>query len=278
VEKTGLQRTRGWLFGSVAAFTRTEWRSLFVALAISLVAHLLVLATKPPLRKGDARLPVLNVTLTGAFVAQREGRPRVVPSAPPRAPMRAQTQAPRTPAPVAMAAPQAPATVGPRTVVVPSPPQPTPPVIEERPQARIAPRSTEDERGYLPADTLDMPPNPLSNPVFGEVTRRVSGRRLQTTVWIDESGIVRKAFVKRNELGEEDAALLEQALATVRFAPGQQAGHAVPSLLEARLCFDMAGVLDFASPECLRPPVVSGAEAGNAAAPPPDRGEVAPPR
>ena len=90
------------------------------------------------------------------------------------------------------------------------------------------------------------------------------GRRLQTTLWISAQGRVEKASVKRNELAEEVAQSLEQALSAVRFTPALLHGEPVPSVLETRLCFDAAGVLDTSSAECLRP-------AGEGAAPPENR-------
>ena len=46
---------------------------------------------------------------------------------------------------------------------------------------------------------------------------------------------------------------LQQALAGVRFVPARERGRAVASVVETRLCFDIGGVLDTSSPECLRP-------------------------
>jgi hypothetical protein len=104
----------------------------------------------------------------------------------------------------------------------------------------------------------------VSTPELGEVARQVVGRRLQTTLWISAQGRVEKAFVKRNELAEDVAQSLEQALSAVRFTPALLHGEPVPSVLETRLCFDPAGVLDTSSAECLRP-------AAEGAAPPENR-------
>jgi hypothetical protein len=240
--------TRARLFGWTE-WSRAEWRSLLAALAISLLVHALVLGTAPPVREGDGRRPVLTVTLTGAFIAPRA--PVVTaPEAAPATP--SSTKAPELPpAPMfTRPAATAPAARSARVAVAPETRSQEDAV---RPPARaIAPPGL-DERGFLPADALEQPPNPLSSPELGDVPRRVVGRRLQTRLWIDADGSVRQAMVKRNEIPEEIAVLLEHALATVRFSPGQQGGHAVASVLDARLCFDDAGVLDTNSSECLKP-------------------------
>src|SRR5206468_5655649 len=129
--------------------------------------------------------------------------------------------------------------------------------------------------GFVPADALAQPPNPVSSPEVGDVARKVMGRRLQTTLWIEADGTVRKAFVKRNELPDDVAVLLEQALATVRFTPGRIGDHAVPTILNARLCFDDAGVLDTTTSDCLRPSAPDAQAQGRS---PAEQGDVPPPR
>ena len=239
---------RGWLFGGTR-WTRAEWRSLFAALAVSLLVHALVLGTQPPVREGDGRRPALNVTLTGAFIAPRAP----VVTAPASPPFQPSAARPREKPPVpafTRPAHDAPAAGSARVAIAPGTASQEDAV--QPPRRAIAPPGF-DESGFVPADALQQPPNPLSSPELGDVPRRVVGRRLQTRLWIDADGSVRQAFVKRNELPEEVAVLLERALATVRFSPGQQGGHAVASVLDARLCFDAAGVLDTSSSDCLAP-------------------------
>ena len=233
----GVRAARGRVARGSAGWPRTEWKSLVAACAISLLAHLLVLGVMRPEREGDGRAPVLQVTLTGALIARKpEPVATAVPEPTPEPvpPPHQQEPAPaRTPAPV----PQRSAAVQPR----PQAPAPAAPSHEERPPAL--------------AQEPEQPASPVSSPELGEVSRRVQGRRLAATVWIDAQGRVDKAFVKRNELSEEVAVLLEQALGTMRFAPAQLGGRPVESVLDTRLCFDDAGVLGGGQDaECLRPP------------------------
>lgn len=114
---------------------------------------------------------------------------------------------------------------------------------------------------------MDVPPAPVSLPGFGEAGRQLAGRRIQSSVWVAADGSVEKAFVKRNEISDAVAGLLEQALAGARFTPARQDGKAVPWVLQARVCFDDDGALDTASPECLRPGAGAGGEASSAAPP-----------
>ena len=241
VENTGLQDGREAPFDARMRWPRRQWRSLLFALAVSLGAHVIVLSSvhTPPQRVGDARAPVLVVTIARPVVASPAPLPqaqRAAPAAPAMSRQRAAKENALAAAPKRADA-QAVAKAAPRASA------PTPP--------RLQP--AEKERAFEAADTLDAPPTPLSSPEFGDVAARVEGRRLQANVWVDEQGVVRKAFVKRNEISDEVAARLEQAIAAVHFAPGRKDGRAVPAVLDARLCFDDAGVLDTRSDECLRP-------------------------
>lgn len=237
VGKTGVRQARGRPIRWPVTWPLSQWKPLLAALAISLAVHVLVLTMQPaPVAPGDGRAPVLSVTLTGALVAPRP-QPRSAPVAQPPAvteppaplPPRANTPAP-SPVPAPVAAAQRP------------------------PQRQPAAVPSEEERAAALANEPEQPASPLSSPELGEVARKVSGRRLQAWVWIDEQGRVGKAFVKRNEISEEVASLLEQALGTVRFAPAQQGGRPVASELQTRLCFDDAGTLVAADDECLRAP------------------------
>jgi hypothetical protein len=236
-----MEGRRGGFIGSMAGWTRTEWKSLVVAVAISLAVHGALLAAKRPAREGDARSPVLVVRLVMPPVpAARPPVPVAAPTAagPGRAPRPIAIRSAKAP-PAAAAPSPAPATATPD-----SPPASVP---RHAPAAPLAPP---------PADIVqaeDAPATPVSTPELGDVARQVVGRRLQTMLWISAEGRVEKAFVKRNELGEDVAQALEQALVGVRFTPARLRGEAVPSVLETRLCFDAAGVLDTSSTECLRP-------------------------
>lgn len=220
---------------------RAQWRSLSIAFALSLLAHLLVLSSLHAPRVGDARTPVLVVTLARPISASPKPTSHDLPGAPAAPPVRASQQQ------RAKESALAPAAKGAQVQAAAAPTAPA--------SSGAAPRSlaAERERAFVSADTLDLPPNPLSSPELGDVGHRLEGRRLQASVWVDEHGVVRKAFVKRNEISDDVAVLLEQAIANVHFAPGRKDGQPVPAVLDARLCFDEAGVLDTHSEDCLRP-------------------------
>lgn len=235
-----------------------------MALAISLAAHLLLLTTVRPHRQGDGRVPVLVVTLTRALV---------VPPPPAPAAVQAAATAPQPPQPRPAPSPQAATALAAAAARAPALPALLPQPAVTHPQP--APKPADETRAATGADAPEQPATPVSSPELGDVARRVVGRRLQATVWIDENGTVRQAAVKRNEISEEVGRLLEQALATMRFAPAQSGGRPVASVLETRLCFDREGVLVSGSPECLQ---VQPAPDGQAASPAPSPGEAAPPR
>jgi hypothetical protein len=250
VENTGQQRDRGRLFGQLAGWTRTEWRTLLLALAISLTAHLVVLGTPRPKQEGDGRRPVLVVTLTGALVAPRAQQVTAAPSAPsqPVPPNARQSPAPRV---LAVPVAKAPTALRTPSATVPAVPPSPPPSVPEA-HAVPAPNPAAEEHG-TEANEPVQPASPLSSPDLGEVAKRVAGRRLQVRLAIDEKGNVTGASVKLNEISAEVGRLLEEALTTVRFAPALQNRRPVASELVSRLCFDNTGVLDTTSPECLRP-------------------------
>jgi len=215
----------------------SQWKPLLAALAISLAVHVLVLTMQAaPVAPGDGRAPVLTVTMTGALVAPK-----------PQPPVAPVTQPPAVVEPTAPLPPRA-------KTPAPAPVREQPVAAQRPPQRAPAQVPSEEERAAALANEPERPASPLSSPELGEVARKVSGRRLQAWVWIDEQGRVGKAFVKRNEISEEVASLLEQALGTVRFAPAQQGGRPVASELLTRLCFDDAGTLVAADNECLSPP------------------------
>ena len=241
MENTGVQGGCAPSENARLRWPRAQRRSLLIAFALSLVAHLLVLSSLHAPRVGDARTPVLVVTLARPIAASPKPTPHDTPGAP-AAPAVRPSQQQR-----AKEGALAPAAKGAQVQAADAP----------RPRASsvATPRSlsAEQEQAFVAADTLDLPPNPLSSPELGDVGHRIEGRRLQASVWVDEDGVVRKAFVKRNEISEDVAVLLEHAIANVHFAPGRKDGRPVPAVLDARLCFDEAGVLDTHSEDCLRP-------------------------
>jgi hypothetical protein len=268
VANTGVLGSSGSWNATPASWPQAAWRSLLLAFAISLFAHVIVLSTLPARREGDARPPVLTVTLRGVIAASPPPARDAVRAAPaPLPPVQ------RRPAPSASgrqgaerANPQVSGTTteaNGEAVHSAGVPERTPPAVQERTAPEL--QQAHRERAFEAAETRDAPPTPLSRPDLGEIGRKVAGRRIQSSVWIAADGSVEKAFVKRNEISDEVAGLLEQALASVRFTPAIEDGKRVPFLLQARLCFDDAGVLDTAPPECLRPG--AGAEPEATAAP-----------
>jgi len=237
-----MEGRRGRLIGSVAGWTRTEWRTLLVALAISLAAHLALLATKRSEREGDGRVSALVVRLVSPPVIAAR------PSAPAPAPATTQPPSP-PPRPIAIPSPKAPAAPAPRVAQA----QPAAPAASSAASPPQAAPVAREEPAPQAAREPDEPASPVSTPDLGEVARRLSGRRLQASLWIAADGSVEKAFVKRNEIAEDVALALERALSGVRFTPARLQGQPVASELDTRLCFDPAGVLDTTSPECLRP-------------------------
>jgi hypothetical protein len=241
-------------------------RSLLLAFAISLLAHVLVLSVALEQRTGVARAPVLTITLTAALTASPALAAARAPSA---AAPAVQHQAtviarPRQPAGRFAVAASAPITAASGWVAA-APAAAQAARVQERTAAALQP--SRPQRDFAVPKTMDVPATPLFRPEVGDLGRQLAGRRLQSSVWVAADGSVEKAFVKRNEISEEVAGLLERALASVRFTPAIQDGQAVPSLLQARLCFDEAGALDAAPPECLRPEAGAAAE-GSFAAPP----------
>jgi hypothetical protein len=251
--------------GTPAPWPRTPGPSLLIALSISLLAHALLLSAGSAKREGGAHPPALTITLTAASVAPPSPAPDVMRATPAEPTM--QRRPPATPRPrqlVGRAAAEAPAAATPTTVQAAAAPATAQAArVQERTTAALQP--SQRERAFEPSETMNTPAMPLSRPEFGETGRQVAGRRIQASVWIAADGSVEKAFVKRNEISEEVAGLLEQALASVRFTPGLQDGKPVPSLLQARLCFDDAGALDTAPTECLRPGTGAAGEATSAA-------------
>ncbi|MBK6008482.1 hypothetical protein JJB11_20460 [Ramlibacter ginsenosidimutans] len=242
-------------------------RSLLPAFAISLLAHVLLLCAGSAKHEGGAHAPVLTVTLTAAVFAPPSPAPDAQRARPAAAPtmQRQPTVTPSARQLAGRAATEAPAAVSGATRLAAAAAPPTAQVARVWERTAAALKLSQRERAFSAVQTMDAPPTPLSRPELGDVGRKVAGRRLQSSVWIAADGSVEKAFVKRNEISDEVAGLLEQALASVRFTPALQDGKPVPSLLQARLCFDDAGALDTAPTECLRPGAGAAAEGASAA-------------
>lgn len=223
---------------------------LGVALAVSLLAHALLLSALRVPRENEPREPALVVTLTEAF-RQVPPAASAPPAQEPPAPM---PPTPSPPPPVAPAAAPAPreAAEPPRPAASITPPEKTvptePPAAEtKRPVAR------RDDETFLAPGEWTTPPLPQVTPDARQLAgARLVGRRLAMTVWIDGQGAVRKAVVDPNELSPETVTLLEQVLAGVRFTPASLDGQPVGARVVSRLCFDDAGVLDTTSPGCWR--------------------------
>jgi hypothetical protein len=235
VGNKGLGKLRG--DGQEASTARAwlPWKSLLPALAVSLLAHGLLLFAFNVRRDAHAPAPVLLVTLRTVTV---------VPPPPPPAP----APAAATPAPVPPPQPT-PRVVAPAPVPVPAP---------VPPQAAPAPAAPAPDREFHPVDELTQAPLPQGTPDVQEVAARLVGRRLPVTVWVDADGMVDKAVVTRNELTPEVATLLEEAIAKVRFTPARRDAQPAAAIVRTLLCFDDAGVLDTTSDECWKPQPTAG--------------------
>jgi hypothetical protein len=101
-------------------------------------------------------------------------------------------------------------------------------------------------------------PVPQGVPDVRDIAPQLVGRRLEVRVWVDAAGAVQKAEVQPNELTPAQVALLEQAIALVRFTPARVQDQPAAALLRTLLCFDDAGGLDLTSDECWRPQAIQG--------------------
>ncbi len=249
----------GGVVGWFTTWTRAEWRSLLVALAISLLAHALLLTTARPHREGDGLQPVLTVRLTGAFVAPRPAEvPVAAATSSPPAAIPALPQPKKEPetaqAMHVAPAPPAPAVAPAKVEAVPAIARPVPQQPVTRPEPEQSARAADEVRAAAPTLAPSQPASPLSTPDVGDLGRTLLGRRLQARLWVAPDGTVTQAEVRRNEISPEVARSLEQALATMRFAPAQQDGAPVPTVLDTRVCFDNAGLLATLDAECLQVP------------------------
>ncbi|WP_460890898.1 hypothetical protein, partial [Ramlibacter alkalitolerans] len=134
----------------------------------------------------------------------------------------------------------------PEVVAVPAPAAaPT-----EPPREAAAPSA---DASFHPAEELTQLPLPQGDPELRDIAPQLVSRRLRAEVWIDATGTVRKAEVRRNELSPELAARLEEALTGVHFTPGRLHDESVGAILRTLLCFDDAGLLQASSDECWTP-------------------------
>lgn len=203
---------------------RAQWRSLSFAVAISLLAHVVLLSLFASQPQRRAARPEAAVSLTGTIVV---AQPAPVETASPPAP-----QPPAVPPPSAAATPSpseapAPRAASPRKAASePTPPAPAP-----------------------AAEEATRPPVPRDDPFLGEKVPELVGRRLAVALRLRADGTVERAEVTRNEISPELVSRLEQALARVRFPPGSQ-DPGGGNELRTRLCFDDAGRLDMAGEDC----------------------------
>lgn len=217
---------------------------LGAALALSLLAHALLLATLRLPRESEPRDPTLFVTLTGDF---RQVPPAAM--APARVPPAPLPPAPSQPPPVARAAIPSPSALAPPA----RPPDPLPAPEEAAPPAAAPPPPPPDDQVFLAPGQWTTPPLPQATPDARELAgAKVAGRRLAVTLWIDDQGKVRQAEVDPNELSPETVRLLEQLLARVPFNPAAAGDVPVGARVVTRLCIDDAGLLDTATAGCWR--------------------------
>ncbi|MFI4927013.1 MAG: hypothetical protein ACHP7E_04915 [Burkholderiales bacterium] len=232
-----------------AAEMQGQWRPLLVALLVSIVAHLLVLGALHARRSDKADAPPKAIVFTATirdvpFVAS-------VPTAMPRdaAPN------PRAPVPTALAARADTAPHITDATALPAASHPT----EARarptspPPAVTAPSESPVNQVFLTEDQWTTPPLPQELPDAGVLGgTRVVGRRLAVRLWIDESGVVLRAEVAPYELSPQVAALLEQMVIGLRFAPASLEGQPVRAEVMSHLCFDDGGQIDTSSEGCWR--------------------------
>jgi hypothetical protein len=235
VGKRGLRGTRREVRDALPARPWSPWKSLLPALAVSLLAHGVLLFGVHVRREGPPPRTALVVTLRSATIARPIAAPAPAPAAIPQA------------SPPPQAAPRAaPAPAAPPASAVPAPP----PVHET---AAATPDTT-----FHAAEELGQAPTPREDPDVLAIGPQLVARRLQVTVWIDAFGTVQKAVVKPNELSPEMVTALEQAIARVHFTPGTLQGEPVGAILRTLLCFDDAGLLDASSGECWKPQAAAG--------------------
>lgn len=191
---------------------------LGLALLVSLLAHAVLIASlRLPQGARPAR-PQFVVSLAGTTVppAVAETRPA----------------APAAPRPAA--APKEDATPpGPAAASVPA----AAPASAQRPRR---PRPIT----FRPAEELTDAPAPRGNPTLGRDAPELVWRRLGVIVLVRPDGTVESAHVQRNEITDEIARQLEQAIARLRFEPGRLEGAAVGARIETRLCFDGSGQIE----------------------------------
>jgi hypothetical protein len=249
VRNSGWHGAPGTVGAAAAAGLQGQRLRLGVALALSLLAHALLLASLRVPRESEPHDPTLFVTLTGTF---RQVPPAAMAPAqvPPPAPL---PPAPSQPPPVAPAA-----IASPTALAEPDrPPAPLPvplPVPEEAAPPTAAPQRPQlDDQIFLAPGQWTTPPLPQSTPDAKELAgAKLEGRRLAVTLWIDDQGRVRQAEVDPNELSPETVRLLEQLLARVPFTPAAAGDLPVGARVVTRLCIDDAGLLDTTSAGCWR--------------------------
>jgi len=108
----------------------------------------------------------------------------------------------------------------------------------------------EQEDAYLPRRLLTRAPEPLDpvlvpSPVSDALAGRYAG---VLSVFIDETGRVRKVLVETPALPPEMAQAARDAFMAARFAPGEVDSHAVRAKLRVEVVFEHAPPLQENAP------------------------------
>jgi len=216
---------------------------LWMAVSASLAVHALLGWGLITGDKGDlnpAGAQPRPVTLSASLAASPSGRREVIPPAP------------EMPVPE-MASVPAPAAV-PVAVRDASPSQgldPSADEIQAKPQTE-GPEGgqvpAQDPYGdYLPADTLDIIPMPITRPDSKYLEGMVLNESpVAVKVYVDASGRVQNVSVQVPESEQEAAGPLRTMFGETRFIPGRKDGKAVPSVMDVQINIsDVLGVRHF---------------------------------
>jgi hypothetical protein len=218
---------------------------LWMAVSASLAVHALLgwsLITGDKGNLNPAGAQPRPVALSASLAAAPAGRHEVVPPKP-------EMPAPQT-APV-----QAPVAVPPAAVRDASPSQgldPSADEIQTKPQTegpedRQASTQQDPYGDYLPSNTLDIIPMPISRPDSKYLEGMVLNESpVAVKVYVDATGRVQNVAVRIPESEQEAAAPLRTMFEETRFIPGRKDGKAVPSVMDVQINIsDVLGVRHF---------------------------------
>jgi hypothetical protein len=217
---------------------------LWMAVSASLAVHALLgwgLITGDKGNLNPAGAQPLPVALSASLAAAPAGRREVIPPEP-------EVPAPENvsvPAPVA-AAPAAVRNASPSQGLDPSADEIQAKPQTEGPEDRQA--STQDPFGdYLPANTLDIIPMPITRPDSKYLEGMVLNESpVAVKVYVDATGRVQNVAVRIPESEQEAAAPLRTMFEETRFIPGRKDGKAVPSVMDVQINIsDVLGVRHF---------------------------------